>query len=726
MVVEIGYTADPNVIGNQVSNELKNYYMKDSSNINDKLFSPGVDPNKDLVTIEGESGKAALSCMSEVPFAEVEYHPVAGNDIDLTIREDLDDDGVLEHVVSINGVSAVCLTGVLSCTNGTSQDCGYIAFNVSPSGGLGIAPAEPYSPKMAVCYFINASGGNLSVNFPNGVSKILDDIGGLVSNLTASVLNFNGVTAKKDYANFKITLYGSSPSSCVESNVSTIEEAKSFYNGGTDDTAMMGEVDKLKAGLRGDLPIDGEDPASAEGVYQYVSTLPSVTNSPPPDVVTCGISNVVTITTESKQESCWNQIFVAGKEYCIRDISTNCDLGYPPGESTTCRYTNYVDYDGPVKHYSGVFSGIIHPTQEGLVILEQKRSKGDKGVYFEKWLDISGDYTASVHNREEDQNWYNVPDSWSYFIPSDPTLERNLTINWEMEFFGKGSNTNYPGKYYYAMFLVTRDYKQDKRSVSKIDTCSWKVTPECTLMKEWVCNKDGDACIQTFDATNPIPDVNISPFCYSESTELNTYNICADGNQITATSVEGSFVLSAGDDSWFLTKREYLCPKTGGDPSLPGDDFFDDAVKTRESVYTDSDKSDFNYNPASGEFSYVDYGNGGVSRTSSILPMEDSCNKVCRVKVLASQDPSNVDSTQYASYNPEPVNGSDIVTAKQKMDCLTLKQCENGVCPVGTNEQLIEDCFCLDTDDKIDLESLADIETVYDMSKDIICSSSPP
>ena len=703
---EHSFSQDSSQIGSDISNSLRDYYMKDRDTLNDVLFAPGNDESRKLKTIGGEEGKAVFNCNSEFPFARISYLPTASGDIDLSIYEDLDLDGNYEYVKAVSGISGICTKGFIQCNPGTTDNCFYSSIGVDNLGGITIGSSVAYSPIVDSCYFINGASGNISTLIPDGVSKILSDVSGLVSNLVSQVRDFVGVVSYKDYQNFTVKLSGSRPTSCISANTDTLSKAKTYYSsGGRDDSALMSDVDALKSGIVPDHPIDGMDPSTALGIYEYASTSPSLSVEPPPDVYDCVIKNVVSHEVVTRYENCSDQYIDGnGETWCIVDLQKKVLTT----SRSVCR-----DCD-PLKHsLTSIFE--VKYNQKWAVALIIANLVGDRGRY---WIrKVSNDGVEVVNDTYRGYSggmltFFRVLGTSSHLRETHEVYGYQKARAW-------GKNHSYPPAWGKILMLKSFSYVDDDFYLSKSNNCP----SDCKLAEEWVCDKDGQNCVQTYSSSGFSP-VKLSPMCYSYSTSLSDYYICATGTEITVQSKYGTTVLASSSDQWFYIKRKYSC-ENSRDPNMPSKDFFDDAIKTRESVYTGSNNTDVSFNPSTGKFVYQDYVSGqGQTKVGLLNTLSNNCKKVCRVKVFASS--KNDISASSGEASPNTGVGS-VLKAKETMDYITVRSCEGDVCPYDpSTEKVIASCFCLDTEDSIDSESFSAILGVYQASKDMICSSSPP
>ena len=681
-------------VGSDISDNLRNFYMKDRNTMNDKLYTPGNDSSQSLTTINGEKGPGNFNCTSEFPFAEIIYYPSnSTGDINLVINEDLDLNGTYEYTVSLNGVSAICTTGVLVCSAGTTNNCNYYQIAVDSTGRVYFKSPISYSPIVSACYFINATAGNISIDFPNGVSKVLKDVSGLVSNLISNARDFVGVVSYKDYQNFTVKLSGTRPSSCVSANSDTLNRAKSYYSsGGRDDSVMQADIDAVKTGTGYDAPVDGMDSATALGVYEYASTSPSLNAQPPPNFYQCVIRNVVVNKVNKFYENC-SPISWQGQQWCIVDdkSSGGCISGG-------------ISLSTPI-------NVVLKPTQSLVAIFYGSYSICDDDSttgYLKYSGDFSGNYTYGCE----------LKSGKVIYVASSVDKKKNVTVEtFKQTHHGGGCD------YYHLRLIKSYSYNKDVLIVQSSNNCP--SDPSCTLKEEYVCEKNGTNCIQTYSSTGKA--VNLTPMCYSFSTQLDNYIVCSDGSSITVRSQDGTKTLISGNDKWFYIKRTYTCDNKTQDPNMPGKDFFDNAVKTRESIYTDNNKTNYNYDSTSGNYTYKDFiSSQGNVQTGTLTTINKSCNKVCRVKVKASLKGNYSAGTGEAAPNIDPNNTSPI-DAKDTLDYVEVRECVNDVCQYDTaSEELLADCFCLETDDRMDTETLSGIMSTYEASKDMICSSSPP
>jgi len=704
--------------GESFFKEFKNFYFKNKDVMQEKIYSPASDETKSLETLSGEKIPVDMNCMESKPFAEISYRPTAGNDINLYIRMDYDFDGVYEKNTVLSGVSGICTTGVIVCNPGSVENCQFYKLSTDSSGYVVFDSPVVYTSSVASCYFVNNSGGNMSVSVPEGVSKILTDLSGLVGSIVSKTKDFVAAVGDKDFLNFTVTLVGKKPTSCLSISVDNLDKAKSYYSSdGEDDSSLTSDADAVRTGVK-DIPIDGLPPTSSEGVYEFISDSPSVKTNPPPGLKSCSLNRVPVIKSIDKTVRCPGKLInIGGKEWCVRRMKTNC-----PSGDFSCRGTD-LNEDKGAKSVSGTwFSTIVRPYQESMIVFEQYRTKGDRGGYVDISYNITGDYTANYSYHQSYSDASTMPTQFFYTpVPLDKE-EKNLTVQYSFRFYGKGKYNEHTGKYYYVMFLLGRKYKKDYIANRFYHNCP----SDCNLEEEYVCDNSGSNCVKTVDNGVPL-SVSVSPFCYNKTTALDTYTVCADGSQIVAVSSKGTrIVLYSGSDAWFVVKRKYLCPtSTSTSSKMPTKEDFKELIRSRESIYSDPDKTKIdNYDSVTGDFRYQDV--DGTWKTGSIVKYKYECKKVCRVKVKASRKPDDFSAEGYqASMNIDP-SSSNPVKSKDKMDYVVLRDCVDNTCPLNPDEELLDDCFCLKTDKSLDVQSMTSLQTIYEATKDMICSDSPP
>jgi len=294
-------------------------------------------------------------------------------------------------------------------------------------------------------------------------------------------------------------------------------------------------------------------------------------------------------------------------------------------------------------------------------------------------------------------------------------------------------------------------------SVIHYNTCR-SISKKCKLKDEWVCfyppssnysnaGVNENYCVQT--VTNYHRHSFTKFVCYefkSSNLGLN-WKVCMNGQDILAISPDGqSYKLRkfSYPEGWTYVRRVYVCPEEEG---LNIDKAINRANYIKEHSTFNSKKVAYSGQMGCSQVNdkWVCYANNKVYNSQSACEAECSYQTdvdvgespwplckvgnsegvyVCKVAIVGNE-------VRAVSND----NGTD--TAPNRIDIgsqnYEYRPCEARVddsgrvsyyCPVSEGEQILEDCKC-DTSDEA-MKAITTVETLDQMSHDIICSSSPP
>ncbi|WP_155810631.1 hypothetical protein [Persephonella sp. KM09-Lau-8] len=635
-----------------------------------------------LTSLDGSNSvSVSLSCPSSVNFLKVSYVPVSGGNINVFIREDLDLDGNFDYSYEIDGVAGVCASGLLFCDPGTLNNCKYAPYIVDSAGKVKMGTLSPFDPKMnntgVSCYCINSACNNMSLA-PEGMSKILDDISGVVLSLISSVLDIAGISVSKDLSSIEIVVSASKASDCLSGGDanSDFSRIKSYYQDGSD-VALNTAVDEVLTGQK-DYPIQGATQDFPKA-YEYTSNSPYLKGTPPPAERYCSIVTNARVKLVDSGNCDFN--------YTCTGVEDNGD-GYfkcylPSTGSSGC---------GPVFEYQ--FCGRYHT-----------------------WTDICDDACAIVKH-DGVEVWKPIcektddTDPWSGSYTGDAGGSLTQVYIYYRDTGGCSCAdyvTNNSGLYVYI---------KDFPEYNVVNNCTVieNSPDDCSLDTEIIC--EPDAVCTSFEScvNNPSCVVtvrggsrtgkSIGSTCKFLDGTLTGTVLCMNGNTVTTA---GNQVLATGEDLWWKAYRKYTCKN---DQQYEYDIDLSKQKETLDST---------NYNESTGEFSYKDFKGNNVS--GIIKSYGTGCVEYCRVKVSPSPDSYNEGELVSAKTSSDSQNSSAHV--KGDTEYVTYKECNEGVCPLNSNETQLTPCSCM-SDQPADFSGLISLYTVYESTKDIICSSSPP
>jgi len=644
-----------------------------------KNMAPFTQPSSSVKSLDGSNSvSVSLKCSSSVNFLEVTYYPVGGGNINALFKEDLDFDGSYDYTYAVYSVAGICDTGLLFCDPGTLDNCQYSAYVVDSEGRLSLSTPVPFDPKMnntgVACYCINSACGSMSTN-PEGVSKVLDDLSGVALSLISSVKDIAGVSVEKDIQNFRVVVSASNPESCylLSSNGSS-SSTRSLYEEGSD-LKIRGETEKILSGEK-DYPIDGATPDFPKA-YEFAKTNPYVTQNPPPSEKYCSI-------------------ITDGKVKLVSD--GGCDFNYTcsgledNGDGTFKCYLPYTGSNGcgPVFNYQ--ICGKYHT-----------------------WTSICDD--ACVVVRENGTAvWnpmcYKSDGTNSYSGSYDGDTGNTLTsVYASYKDLGGCGCPPYASSGFYVYVRDFPDY-----TVSNNCGVIEMSGDNCTLDTEVICEPnavctDFDSCLKNIDCVVTVEGgaktgKSVQNTCKFLDGALTGTVLCMNGDSVT--TADGK-VLETGKDLWWKVFRKFTCTN---DQQYA---YTVDLSKQKKSI----DSTQFD--ESTGEFSYLDL--EANQRTGVIKNYSPDCQKYCRIRVMAGGSTGTYREGELIA----PATGQSQSTVGEKGDVMyiTYRKCSGDICPIKGNEEQLTSCACM-AYQPADWEGLTSLSAVYEATKDIICSSSPP
>jgi len=243
----------------------------------------------------------------------------------------------------------------------------------------------------------------------------------------------------------------------------------------------------------------------------------------------------------------------------------------------------------------------------------------------------------------------------------------------------------------------------DRISLNLDDACSaFESNPDCRLREEKVCDWQGQNCVYTWQNFTPI-GLNPLPSCQQLSGTVDNYVICINGLNATVTDSTGDHQVASAENMWWHIERVYECQT---------DEMEEPDLSRAKTAIETAD-------PASGTYQDTLYGTGHIPL--DLLPTQaDECEMVCVVTKITQDTTAYPDSTNKANATTSPTTREYIIKT------CTRDENSNWHCPLGAGEVKYKptnaDCGCID----MFPEAATAMSVVYEASKDMICSSSPP
>ena len=264
----------------------------------------------------------------------------------------------------------------------------------------------------------------------------------------------------------------------------------------------------------------------------------------------------------------------------------------------------------------------------------------------------------------------------------------------------------------FAIFLR----RSEKVKEIKNDSCSNLNLNGCRLKDEQVCDQTGQNCVYTIKDYNTM-GIDLLKNCQAiqdAQTGL-TWLVCVNGSSMTyETNPESGLTpaagtLETGQDIWWDVKKTFTCKtKQITVPSL-----------AREKNIEEYGQ----YNASTGVFSYPDnttraYGLGGYNGTFYVQARSQTYGK-CAYTCIVRTHPTRTSVIMSGSEttNAPPQTPRDISNEDKYLLC---KKDNNGnwYCPATGNEDVVQQCVCLDRG----VSTIATMSALIDAAKDLTCS----
>ena len=619
-----------------------------------------------MQNIEGsQSFDVRVQCPSQKEGIKITFLPLPGNDYRLIVQEDLDQDGNYEYVYDTQSagirVSGVCYSGIVSCDpGGTWINCEYYYWDGGNSGYVSLVNTKNTS-FLGGCFCSNSSCGVNSL-----VQEIVDYVSGGISQAVMNARQDLGVSR----ANFNLT--------SMSASLYVQDKTQCAYAG----TRIWGEQNPTQV-YSTQVPPDGfsyiaSDPTiqtDPESPYYLVSRASEVQVNGQsigyPDRFTCTIRNDVLI--GNQKWTTWDGTDITpnctGGVESISDLEMWCYIAPSP---RSCGQRLTANPYGRYKYSISAGDDANCILKEGNTYIHNYRVGGGTGGYAS--CSYSGErfYSGSVY----------------------------------LEAFDAGG-CYAPGRVAFAYYLR----KSEDLNLSRSDNCSSRISQECVLKNERICDRNGDNCVQTIREGVSL-GIAPQPSCYNLSSQIDNYIVCTDGSNITVTSSSGyNDKTFSGPDYWFYIEREYECP-----PQTVSIDL------SRPSAVVENTS----YSSSSGQISYTDFQclEGNCTSTGNYTidaGTPDLCPvAVCTVRLTNSDTSVFADKT-----NRSQTPGGASTTPLEVRSCT--KETGGWTCPLESGEVLVEDCKCEQGLDGPGFStSISVLQAVVNASKDLICSSVSP
>lgn len=644
------------------------YGSKDSINENVNKPTTGVN---DFKTVDNSTSfNAPMECPSSQIAVLISFSQ-DGGDYRAIIKIDRDLDGSFDYTYTTINISGVCTNGIVNCDKGTWNNCNFYYWKANNDKSIILEPTSD-TKLVGSCSCTNASCGITQLDQP-----LFSMIGGGISQALMNV-DSNFLISKSKWNGNNLELFGQAPKDCSKPDFNSYGESnpEQYYKNQTPPSVSIVDIASQQ----------GNDPYSPYSTVEPISNLEYKQGKTIglPNKQQCEIKRIVYSSIDTFYEDCDNVFTDSnGENWCIVT-----KVGDVPECGKRCR-----NCDALSQKINGSVENLKYK-QKWAVYFKISYLSGDKGRYWSRKVINDG---QEVENSTVRSNTSNCLDFLKVLGSANEHGETH-NVSASQKALAWGKNNNYPPKYGLIYILKGQTYQNDKFDVRESNTCP----SNCTLINEWVCDKDGNNCIQTVKDGNPLT-VPITKQCFNVTTNLSTYIVCSDGSNITVTDRWGG-VRNVGS-GWFYIKREYNCGTQNLDVDLS---------RTRY-VVQNTKKED-------GQISYTDIdGSQGSLNIASIENNTTNCSQpVCLVKI------PKTDTSVFADRK----NRSQLPSGKDSNE-LEVRTCDesngNFSCPLFNGDILVEDCKCDIEELKAGFETaVTSLEVVKQASKDMICSSSPP
>ena len=237
----------------------------------------------------------------------------------------------------------------------------------------------------------------------------------------------------------------------------------------------------------------------------------------------------------------------------------------------------------------------------------------------------------------------------------------------------------------------------DNPHIDTSSTCTTIDLTDCNLKQVKVCDYNNKKCVVTLDNYN---STGLTPLesCTDLLNGSDPFRFCASGTGISKELPLPTATLLSGTDIWWNINHTFQCDS---DNDYNADTGIDKAAVAQDSATL-----------INGTATYEDYDSdtGTVITRSFSLATEENpekCETACKVKAPIT--------------DTEASNSGVTLDYRKTVNSTTffIRNCDQGTCPTKAGETIEKDCSCLNNFP----ESTAVMQTLYEASRDIVCSS---
>ena len=624
--------------------------------------------NGQMTTVNRETKFSAnIQCPSAIHAVGIMFLPAGGNDYRLLVRQDTDLDGSFDYTFdtgSIGTVSGVCTNGIISCNpSGSWNACKMYKWTVS-AGKIGLAQVSANDSGIGACFCSNESCGVTSL-----VPQIYESVGGgILSALMGADTGFLYSKSEWSAADMTYYLFGQDRRNCSGIGSSGWDgygekNPTGYYNAQVPPDVTISDIEAKQGG-------DGNSYYSM--MHDLARNDYNGTTIGTPEIMECTVRKDALIETVTENLICadmepqgsWQSYTWDGRYWCRWAKS---------GE-------NYLSFDN--------IRLSIRKGQSIALIKNWDASNCDDDTATISYS-VSGDISSASTDV--------CPGGRGAAITYRPLTDADGPMSVTIDYFrARHSGGGWDG--YSMAVLVSQQFKKDRVTFRQSDTCG--DTAGCTLVDEWICDRNGDNCIRTVtDGTRG--SITPSGRCYSYSSETDNYTVCDTNGEISVTSaLHGTSILYRGEDAYFHIRRRYECGTAQMDIDVSKATATAQSAKKEETSPTSVSYTDFN----------------GSTAVVEGVPRGDDCPApVCTVRKAAADTARFSDGTNRS----QTAGGSGVIET-------LVRQCTKSgggpaVCPLGDGETMIEDCSC--TGSTIGMQkAITTLSVVSESAKDMICS----
>jgi len=654
-------------------NTLNNLHSADTLNRN---FGRPLTGAGDFHTLDNsQTFHAGIECPSKEKAVVITFLPLSNGEWRIVIAGDLNLDGQYEYHFDTDWlgirVSGVCSNGIVYCEPYNRWDLNHCRYYKWTQNGNWITLRETQNRDevgACICTNYSCNGGNIPP---------YRWIAGAVSNQLMQIHPELLISKGEwDLSNFSYYLYGQDTRSCrgIEGEVTDLGGVP-LTNYASAHTYPSVDLSDIAAHQESD-PNSPYNTLMSASQVEYNGYSVGV-----PNIYSCWIKKDIQINTIQRAYSCSNLKSLNGQTYCVitSDFhSCGCHVCARINSSVTIR-----------KNQSLI-----------LLVPGHKDNCDDDGntLKFTVSGDInfSGSYSCS---------------SWNFKATRIINIVSNADREYKVTIKASRCHEGHCGCSTEDLYLLlSQNYLEDTYSFITNNGCN--PDDRCRLRNEWICPPNVNLpsnpslaqlrqyCIQTINEGIRLHP-RFQPMCKTVSTEVDTYQICMDGERVTVTNSRGETVYTTtGDYMWFKVYREYNCGIR---------EFNIDLTKinrTRDSASSQGQN-----------ISYTDY--VGETGHQTIYVNLGNLNS-CPVPSCVVRYPEREADVFSDSSNREQVNTS----VRNEYAVVECRQNSAGVwyCPVPTGGVILQPCSCTQGYTGFNL-ALSVLQAVNEASHDIICSS---